>query len=283
MVNKKFDDDRAFNFFPVNDRGAKPRTSGVTEIRGPNSLWPVGPNYMEDIFKLYGYYVDSFKFVGGTYRLIPSDVVKEMIDLCHKYDVMVSTGGFTERVLKGPDEHLDLYLKECVDLGFDIVEISENKISIDYEDIIRVIKKVKEYGLKPKPEVGVMRSSGYGGDADWAVAKAAKYLEAGAYLIMMESEGITENSYIGTKGGSAEGSIDKELWNTGIVTKFINALGLRNIMFEAAEKAVFTHYIENYGPGVNLFIDNSQIGALEGVRSNVFFGPVTENTTTYKG
>ena len=54
-------------------------------------------------------------------------------------------------------------------------------------------------------------------------------------------------------------------------------------MFEAAEKAVFTHYIENYGPGVNLFIDNSQIGALEGVRSNVFFGPVTENTTTYKG
>ena len=69
----------------------------------------------------------------------------------------------------------------------------------------------------------------------------------------------------------------------GIVTKFINALGLRNIMFEAAEKAVFTHYIENYGPGVNLFIDNSQIAALEGVRSNVFFGPVTENTTTYKG
>ena len=55
MVNKKFDDDRAFNFFPVNDRGAKPRTSGITEIRGPNSLWPVGPNYMEDIFKLYGY------------------------------------------------------------------------------------------------------------------------------------------------------------------------------------------------------------------------------------
>jgi phosphosulfolactate synthase (CoM biosynthesis protein A) len=99
----------------------------------------------------------------------------------------------------------------------------------------------------------------------------------------MESEGITENNYIGTKGGSGEGAIDKELWNTNVVTKFINALGLRNIMFEAAEKEVFTYYIDNYGPGVNLFVDNSQINALEMVRSNVFFGSVAENTTTYKG
>jgi phosphosulfolactate synthase (CoM biosynthesis protein A) len=62
------------------------------------------------------------------------------------------------------------------------------------------------------------------------VALARKCLEAGASLIMIESEGITEN--IAT-------------WRTGVASRFVNALGLDKVMFEAADAEVFGRYIKN--------------------------------------
>lgn len=57
--------------------------------------------------------------------------------------------------------------------------------------------------MKAKPEIGIQ--FGAGGtttaaelesegtqDVDWAVQRARRFLEAGAYMIMIESEGITE-------------------------------------------------------------------------------------------
>src|SRR5438067_537541 len=41
--------DRAFSFIPINQRPAKPRSVGVTEIRGPYYT-AIGPRYLEDIF-----------------------------------------------------------------------------------------------------------------------------------------------------------------------------------------------------------------------------------------
>jgi phosphosulfolactate synthase (CoM biosynthesis protein A) len=59
--------------------------------------------------------------------------------------------------------------------------------------------------LKAKPEVGVQFGAGGAStagelkaegtrDARWAVALARRFLEAGAHMIMVESEGITENA-----------------------------------------------------------------------------------------
>ena len=58
--------DRAFPFLPVNSRPAKPRRTGVTEIRGPYYT-PVGTRYLEDVLETMGAYVDSFKFAGGSF------------------------------------------------------------------------------------------------------------------------------------------------------------------------------------------------------------------------
>ncbi len=63
--------------------------------------------------------------------------------------------------------------------------------------------------------------------------QAKKFIDAGAYMIMIESEGITEN-------------IDP--WRTEIPAKFISSLGLQKLMFEAADPKVFGWYIKNYGP-----------------------------------
>src|SRR5690348_12011695 len=95
--------ERSFPFLRVNQREDKPRKSGLTEIRGPYYS-VVGRRYLEDLFELMGRYVDSLKFAGGSFTLMPTQAVRDIIELCHKHDVLVSTGGFIERVLVQGDD-----------------------------------------------------------------------------------------------------------------------------------------------------------------------------------
>src|SRR4030042_1425087 len=90
--------DRAFSFLKVNDRPPKPRLRGVTEIRGPYYT-PMGKRYLQDVLETMGAYVDALKFAGGSFSLMPRQAVKELIDLCHDYDVLVDTGGFMDHVM----------------------------------------------------------------------------------------------------------------------------------------------------------------------------------------
>src|SRR5688572_5280205 len=115
-------DERAFAFLRVNEREAKPRSRGVTEIRGPYYT-PMGKRYLEDVLETMGTYIDVLKFAGGSFSLMPRKSVKELLDLCHRYDVMVSTGGFIEHVLTQGPEAVNGYIEECRELGFDIIEI----------------------------------------------------------------------------------------------------------------------------------------------------------------
>jgi phosphosulfolactate synthase (CoM biosynthesis protein A) len=122
-------DQRAFSFLPLNQRQSKPRNRGLTEIRGPYYS-PMGKRYLEDILETAGAYVDALKFAGGSFTLMPKSAVKELIDLCHRYDVLVSTGGFIEHVLTLGGSAVREYIEECRTSGFDIVEISSGFITI---------------------------------------------------------------------------------------------------------------------------------------------------------
>lgn len=52
--------------------------------------------------------------------------------------------------------------------------------------------------------------------------------------------------------------------------KFIAERGLEKLMFEAADPKVFTWYVKNYGPEVNVFVDHSQIVQLECLRAGLW-------------
>ncbi len=257
--------DRAFPFIRINEREGKPRTHGITEIRGPYYT-PMGKRYLEDVLETMGEFVDSLKFAGGSFTLMPRTALKEIIDLAHHYNVMVSTGGFIEHVLTQGAEVVHRYIQECRDVGFDILEISSGFITIPSDDWLRLVEKVQQVGLKAKPEVGIQFGAGGASaaseleaegtrDVDWAIGQAKRFLEAGAYMIMIESEGITENV---------------KTWRTDAAARIIGALGLEKVMFEAADPEVFAWYIKNYGPEVNLFIDHSQIVQLECLRSGIW-------------
>src|SRR5438094_471306 len=90
--------ERACSFIRMNERERKPRARGITEIRGPYYT-PMGKRYLEDVLETMGTYVDSLKFAGGSFALMPRERLRELIELCHRHRVLVSTGGFIEHVL----------------------------------------------------------------------------------------------------------------------------------------------------------------------------------------
>ncbi len=273
------ENERGFTYLRINEREGKPRTRGITEIRGPYYT-PMGKRYLEDVLETMGSYVDSLKFAGGSFTLIPKQALKEIIDLAHRYDVLVSTGGFIEHVLTQGAEAVNRYIAECREVGFDILEISSGFITIPVDDWLRLVEKVQQAGLKAKPEVGIQFGAGGATaaeeleaegtrDVGWAIGQAKRFLEAGAYMIMIESEGITENV---------------KTWRTDAVAKIIDTLGLEKVMFEAADPEVFAWYIKNYSAEVNLFVDHSQIVQLECLRSGIWgTKSLWGRVLTYKG
>src|SRR5437867_12606092 len=106
------DKQRAFAFLPLNERERKPRKHGITEIRGPYYT-PMGRHYLQDVLETMGQYVDALKFAGGSFSLMPRQVVAQLIELCHAHQVQVSTGGFIEYVLAQGAEAVRRYLREC--------------------------------------------------------------------------------------------------------------------------------------------------------------------------
>jgi phosphosulfolactate synthase (CoM biosynthesis protein A) len=146
------------------------------------------------------------------------------------------------------------------------VEVSSGFVTVPADDLVRLVEQVRRAGLVAKPEVGIQFGAGGAtaaaeleaegtSDPDAAIHLARRYLDAGAHLIMIESEGITENV---------------RSWRTDVVARIAAALGLESVMFEAADPEVFAWYIKTYGPEVNLFVDHSQIVQLECLRSGIW-------------
>jgi phosphosulfolactate synthase (CoM biosynthesis protein A) len=254
-----------FSFIPRASRSAKPRNSGLTEIRGPYYS-AYGQRHLADLFETMGAWIDGLKYAGGSFALMPPAAVKAINKLAHDHDIYVSTGGWIENVLRFGPDIVDRYIAEAKALGFDVIELSTGFISLPSDALLRLIEKVKAAGLRAKPELGIQ--FGAGGDTSvrelesegtrdvgWLIAQAKLGLDAGADIIMIESEGITENV---------------KAWRTDAVARIINELGLEKVMFEAADPEVFEWYVKNYGNNVNLFIDHSQIVQLEALRSGIW-------------
>lgn len=258
-------DELAFSFLRAGHRPSKPRTRGITEIRGPYYT-VMGPRYLKDVLETMGAHVDALKFAGGSFTLMPERALREILDTAHEHDVLVPTGGFIEHVLTQGPQAVDRYIDEVARLGFDILEIASGFISIPTDDILRLVERVQRAGLKAKPEVGIQFGAGGATtpqelaqegtrDVGYAIDLAQRCMDAGEYMIMIESEGITE---------------EVTTWRTDVVARIARELGLQKVMFEAADPEVFGWYVKNYGPEVNLFVDHSQIVQLECLRRGIW-------------
>ena len=246
---------KTFEFLELAKLPAKPRKTGVIEIRGPYYT-PVPYGYLKDLLEDWGEYIDGFKFAGGSMRLLPRNRTKEIINLCHDHSVYVSTGGFVERVIVQGADAVDKYLEECKALEFDMVEVSSGLAPIKLEDKVAIVKQVQKLGMKAKPEVSMMIGAGAGTHIVGYTTKMRNFtdvaketrahINAGAKIIMLESEGITED-------------LPPKKWRKDVVKKLVEKFGYKTWMFEASDPPVFKWYLKTFGTDVNLFIDHSQI------------------------
>ncbi len=254
-----------FAFLETNVRPPKPRTKGITEIRGAYYR-AMGPRMLDDLLETMGEHIDTFKFAGGTFAVQPRRVTKQMIEQCHAAGVKVSSGGALEHAVVRRGNNVDKFLAECLDLGFDMVEVSSNYINVPHDDLVRLTEKVVKAGLLCKPEIAVRFGTGGGmtavadleakgiGDVNYAIRLGRRHLDAGAFMLMVESEGITE---------------DVEVWRPEIASAIVDGLGLENLMFEAADPLAFAWYVRLYGVDTNFFVDHSQIFHLASLRCGV--------------
>lgn len=248
---------KAFEFVKLASLPKKPRRTGVIEIRGPYYT-SVTLTYLEDLLDEWGEYFDGYKFAGGSMRLLSRRDVRLTIKACHDHGVYVSTGGFVERVIVQGPKAVDRYIDECKDLGFDVVEVSSGLAPMTLEDKVAIVKRVREVGLKPKPEISMMIGAGAGTHiAGYEKTiklrsisdlhrEAEAHRRAGAEIMMLESEGITED-------------LPPTKWRTDVVKALVKRFGFRVWMFEASDPPVFKWYLKNFGRDVNLFIDHSQV------------------------
>ena len=246
---------KTFGFIKLHELPEKPRRTGVIEFRGPYYT-TVTYGYLRDLLDEWGEYVDGFKFAGGSMRLLDHDKTRKMIQVCHDHNVYVSTGGFVERVIAQGGDEVDRYLEECKALEFDMVEVSSGLAPIKLEDKVAIVKQVQNLGMKAKPEVSMMVGAGAGTHivgyktkmrtfAD-VVKETKAHLDVGATILMLESEGITED-------------LPPRRWRKDVIEKLVDKFGYHTWMFEASDPPVFKWYLKTFGQDVNLFIDHSQI------------------------
>ena len=265
----RFTTRKAFDFVEISEVPPKPRKTGVIEIRGPYYA-PTTTGYVKDLLEMWGDYIDGFKFAGGSMRLLSVDRVKNILKVCHDHDVYVSTGGFVERIIVQGADAVDRYLEECKSLGFDIVEVSSGLAPIPLEDKVEIVKQVKKMGMIPKPEISLMIGAGAGThivgykpklrSIDDLMKEARAHLKAGAHIMMLESEGITED-------------LPPSKWRTDVIKKLVSEFGFESWMFESSDPPVFKWYLKNFGSNVNLFIDHSQIVEYTAWRTKLWGDP----------
>ncbi|KAJ0984465.1 hypothetical protein J5N97_002821 [Dioscorea zingiberensis] len=264
------------SFSEEEDRPEKPRRFGVTEMRSPNySL--MSHNALQDILESMGQFVDGLKFSGGSHSLMPEAFIKEITNLAHKHDVYVSTGDWSEHLLrKGPTAFKE-YVEECKRLGFDTIELNAGLLKVPEEALLRFVRLIKSGGLKAKPQFAVKfdkseipvpgdrafgayvapvpQSSEIVEDVDLLIRRAERCLEAGADMIMIDADDVCKYA-------------DK--LRTDIIAKIIGRLGLEKTMFETSNSKTSEWFIRRYGPRVNLFVDHSQVMNLECLRGPSF-------------
>ncbi|HZW56585.1 MAG TPA: phosphosulfolactate synthase [Nitrososphaerales archaeon] len=255
MVRSRRAEKRAFDFLEIFDLPPKPRNTGVIEIRGPYYT-SVTLGYLQDLLDDWSYYFDGYKFAGASERLLARSKVEDIIEYCHENDVYVSTGGMVERVIVQGARAVDQYIDECRSLGFDVIEVSSGLAPIPLKDKIEIVKQVERKGLKPKPEISMMIGAGAGTHIAGYKPKLRsfeefseevnKHLKAGAHMLMIESEGLTED-------------LPPNKWRKDVIKKLVDRFGYEKLMFEASDPPVFKWYLKTFGRDVNLFIDHSQV------------------------
>ena len=141
--------EKAFEFLPMPERSAKPRSAGLTMVIDTG----LGYRYTEDLLEICADYIDLWKLGWATTQLQPLDVVRRKVELLRSHDISVCNGGTLLELSEHQGRAGELFAELRV-MGADATEISSGSLDITPDRVCELIAEAREAGLVPYCEVG---------------------------------------------------------------------------------------------------------------------------------
>jgi len=234
--------------FPVK-RKEKPRDYGLTWFLD----WGDGISYLEEILEAVGDHLDLAKLPALSAGLQPLKYLRKKIDLYRKHDIKPFMGGmFLEAALIcGKCEE---FFKEALNIGFEVMEVSESESRMVPSTKISLIEMSNRLGYKVMAELGPHYAEApY--DPREVIRESKKYLDAGAWKVILESDVI---EFMAPWNDAASAAIMKQI---------IDEIGYENLLFEISDNVrTCQWFILHYGPDVNIALNKGPVAQLpEGV------------------
>lgn len=259
---------RLFSFLRVPERTTKPRTNGLTMIEGDLHLAVAGMNWLQDLVRWGGDYIDYYK-LGYTMMLQPRELITEKLTLLKQHNIEpYPQGNTTETAIKRGC--LDALLDEFHKLGIRVIEVSSTNLPLTSSDKTKVTEKAKELGFTVFAEVGKKHIGLPGGPKTYmpitdVIREMKECLGAGAFKVIYEYTEVV--SLLAEDGGLER------------LLEVVGSVGVNNIMFEVPTSIVGTWrelsryailYAEHFGPNVNIGdVDPSHVLTLEIIRLGI--------------
>lgn len=180
----------AFPMFEVPQQRSmrKPRKTGLTMLVD----WGLPARAQADLLDMSGNYLDLAKIAVVSIRVYEESQIRKKMRIYKDHGVRCFIGGgAAERLyaLHGPDS-LAAYFKEARRVGIDIVEISDNYVTLDRDERMRQIGLARKFGLAVYGEIGSKHERN---DAGLLMKQAQDCFDAGAEMVILEAAEMFEN------------------------------------------------------------------------------------------
>jgi phosphosulfolactate synthase len=233
----------------------KPRDEGITMVIDTG----LGLNAVKDLVQTAHEYIDIVKLGFGTSRLMDVNMVKEKIKLYREYEIDVMPGGTFLEIAFAQGKVAE-FLKEAKNLGFSAIEVSDGTVSMDEVSRSRIIEEASKQGFKVLAEVG-KKFKEEDLTAEEIVRGIRRDIELGAFKVILEAREAGKGVGLYDEFGNI---IEQKL------ETIVEAVNIKNILFEAPLKSQQVYLIKKFGPNVNLGnINPADVIPLEALRQGL--------------
>ncbi len=230
----------------------KPREQGLTHVTDK-----LHPTNMED-WGLISQFVDVVKINGALPLLAPDSGIAKKIKFYHDLDIRVSAGNtLSEYALI--QNSFDRFAKEASKLGFDILEIGENIVDLNFEKKKKLCDIAESYDLEIQWKVG-KQDPRHQLDVEDILVKIEEMLKLGSDKIVFEA-----NQGVGVGIYDEHGNIK---WS--LVGEITNKCPPNKLIFEAPLESQQFGLIAEFGERVNLSeVDMESVSSIESERRGI--------------
>ena len=187
-----------FEFLSIPHPRSKPRSSGLTFVID----WghPIGR--VRDALDLVGPFFDIVKIAVATARLYPERYLRAKLEVYAGHEIKSFIGGlFGEWVYSNHGmAGMRPYYEEARRLGFEAVEVSDNRLPLSHDERCALIALATDCGHEVYAEVG---SASTVNCAQVLIEQASVALEAGCRLVVFEAAELVGGGGLSTDMASA--------------------------------------------------------------------------------